>query len=165
MNFRRILLVGEINEELYRSFSSKLRQLEIEDVDAPITLELNSEGGIALVALAITGRMRESPCLIEVVVHGAAQSAASLILASGDIRKMSSEAWAMVHEDRGSMEDGTIEEMEKRALHYRRLENQWAELMAERTNTSFKAWVRLHKDETYLTAKQCLELGMIDEVI
>ncbi len=157
-----IRISEELSMESFKLFSKKLAK--IEDSEDRIIIELASPGGDSYAALAYSARMRRSPLLIIVEAYGEVASAAVLVLASGDKRKMTSEAWVMVHENAGPLE-GTVVQLEKETHQLRRLEQQWAELLAERTNTLAEVWTALHKDTTYLNAEQCLKLGLIDEVI
>jgi ATP-dependent Clp protease protease subunit len=160
---RRIILSGEIDSDKYYAFSTELNELE--SGTSSITLELSSDGGDAYYALAIAGRIRNSSCDIIIHGYGLIASAAVLILASGDFRYLAKEAWVMVHEDSISEYEGTVSEMEKTAVHYRRLEEQWVELLAERTTANKVTWTDLHKAEKYLTAPECLKLGLADKLI
>jgi ATP-dependent Clp protease protease subunit len=159
----KIKIIGAIDEDAYTEFCNKLDDLETGGVKV-ITVELNSGGGTAYDALAIAGRMRTSKCKFTVTGYGLIASAAVLILAAGDVRVMTKEAWVMVHEDSGRIK-GNIVTMELEALHFRRLENQWAGLLAERTLTKAEVWTKLHKETTYLSAEECLALGLVDKVI
>jgi ATP-dependent protease ClpP protease subunit len=165
---RRIAIIGEINTEAYAKFSDELYEIENEfkgkEESHYITLELSSEGGSAELALAFSDRIRTSTMAIYVKAYGLVASAAVLILASGDKRYMAKNAWVMVHEE-GLELEGDVSGVEKQVKHYRRLEDQWAYLLSSMTETSIEEWNKLHKAETYLNAKQCLELGLIDKVI
>lgn len=171
---RRIAIIGEINDEAYLKFSDELSEFENEckgkEGESYVTFELSSEGGSAALALAFSARIRTSPVAIYIKAYGLIASAAVLILASGDKRYMTKEAWVMVHEeqfvddDHGSL-SGSLEAVEKITKHYRRLEDQWSYLLASMTTATIEEWTKLHKAETYLNAKQCLELGLIDKVI
>lgn len=164
---RRIAVIGEIDTEAYLKFSDALSEMEHELKNShnnEIILELSSEGGSAELALAFSGRMRNSPLHIHVKAYGLVASAAVLILASGDNRSMTKESWVMVHEE-GLELEGDVSSVEKQASHYRRLEDQWSYLLASMTSTTIAEWNKLHKAETYLNAKQCLKLGLIDKVI
>ncbi len=160
---RSIHLNGEISSESYDAFAKRLSRLEREG-GGPVTFHLFSEGGSAHAALAYAGRMRSSPCQIRVHAYGLVASAAVLLLAAGDSRVMASEAWVMVHEDSGEI-SGSVKDLEKASKHMRRLEVQWAQLLAGLTTASYDTWVKLHADETFLTAKECLALGLIDKVV
>jgi ATP-dependent Clp protease, protease subunit len=160
---RRIVISGDIDSETYFQFTTELAEYENES-DNDVELELNSTGGCAEDALAFTGRMRTSKCRINVIVSGACYSAAVILLASGETRRMTRESWVMVHEEQGES-TGSVANREKDIAHYRRLENQWNYLMEFYTATKAEKWAELHKAETYLSADQCLELGLVDKVI
>lgn len=160
----RLQIIGEIDSDAYERFSEQLYILECQSPRPKVVIELNSHGGEAVIALAFAARMRLSRCHLTVVVYGEASSAAVLILAQGNDRLMTKEAWCMVHEDSGKI-SGNVVEMERESLQYRRLENQWAELLEANTGTKASVWTKLHKDTTYLTPQECLELGLITRII
>jgi ATP-dependent Clp protease protease subunit len=160
---RKLYIIGAINEELYIKFSEELRQLENES-DKEIEVELNSPGGITIDALAFAARIRLSSCPIQVTVYGIAASAAIIILASADYRRMTKESWVMVHEDSNKLK-GKVTDLENEVSIMRRFEDQWSNLLEEYTNTNAVTWATLHSKETYLNAKECLELGLIEEII
>jgi ATP-dependent Clp protease, protease subunit len=162
-NDRLIRVIGTIDEVAYKTFSEELRALELAS-SLPITIELSSAGGVAYDALAFSGRMRNSPCDLVVKAYGYIASAAVLVLASGDKRYLAKEAWVMVHEDSGKIK-GDVVTMEREVKHYRRMENQWATLLASLTDISADVWADLHKNTTYLCAGECLKLGLVDKLI
>lgn len=161
---RKIYLHGEVNEEMALKFSRRISLLERESKKLPITIELSSEGGTAYDALTIASRMRISPCDISVECFGLVASAAVIILAYGDKRFMTKESWVMVHEDHGTGE-GSVSDLERNIAHSRRMETQWYDLMAGVTITSSTQWAHLHKLTTYLTAEECLNLGLIEGIL
>lgn len=160
---RKIYIIGSIDYESYKTFSEQLTEYEDQD-DIPIQIELSSDGGDVHAALAFSARMRLSECHLEVTAVGNVASAATLVLASGDLRKMTKEAWVMVHEEQTEFE-GDVTSMERDIKHSRRLEDQWNKLLEKMTYTKAETWAKLNKDTTYLTAEECKALGLIDEVI
>jgi ATP-dependent Clp endopeptidase proteolytic subunit ClpP len=161
---RRLQIIGEITDKSYKKFSKKLYELETSGPTEPITIELNSEGGEAIAALAYSARIRRCKTPIIIITYGQVASAAVLILASGETRLMSREAWVMVHEETDTLE-GTTTDLEKKVKHMRRLENQWNKLLAEYTTTDAEHWDYLALNETHLCARECLDLGLVDEII
>ena len=159
---RKMIMVGGISESMLQSFCAHLAVLEGKSKQ-PIILELSSPGGNAYDALAFAARIRTSSCVISVCAYGLVASAAVLVLAAGKKRLMSKEAWVMVHEDSGSI-DGNTTDTRKWAAHMERLEYQWADLLSEMTKTSATKWRGLHNQTKYLTADECLELGLVDEI-
>lgn len=163
-SIRKIYVVGDISWEAYERFSKKLTELELLNKYGPIFLELASDGGDAHAALAFSARIRLSSCEILITALGNVASAAVLILASGDHRRISEESWVMVHEDSAELA-GSVVELERESTQLRRMEEQWAKLLKENTGTKKSEWEEMHKKTTYLTAQECLELGLVDEVI
>lgn len=161
-SYRKMQIIGEINSESYKEFAEALTLLEDENHD-PIEIELYSEGGGAEIALSYASRIRNSPCKVHIRSHGNVESAAVIILASGKFRSMSADGWIMVHEDTGEL-SGSVTELEKQVRRLRQLENQWAVLLERYTGTDAKIWTDLHKNTTYLTSQQGMELHLVDEV-
>ena len=161
---RRLQIIGEITDKSYKKFSKKLYELEISDPRETITIELSSEGGDAMAALAYSTRIRRCKTPIIIIAYGLVASAAVLILASGERRLMAKEAWVMVHEDSGVLE-GNTSSLERQVKHMRRLENQWNKLLAEYTTTEAEEWDFLALNETYLCAGECRDLGLVDKII
>ncbi len=161
---RSISIIGGLDWDTFSAFSDAINELENKSKTKDINLHLASEGGTSGVALAIVGRMRVSPCNINVFAFGDVSSAATLILASGSKRFMAAETWVMVHEDSGKIR-GSVADWERDAKHARSLEAQWNNIMASHTLYTAETWEKLNKATTYLTASECLECGLIDEII
>lgn len=160
-----IRIIGEINEDAFRRFDIKLTRLE-EDDGSEARIILSSDGGSAIDAISFFDRIRQSPLSINIEGYGIVASAAVLILAAGDTRKLGKNAWVMVHEDITDVEDHhKVRDAEKILKHNRRLEDQWNTILESVTTTSREEWAKLHMNETYLTADECLEYGLIEELI
>lgn len=156
-------LIGDIDHEMYKDLVKKLRKAEDAKID--VTLAISSHGGDAAVALAIYDRIKYSSVKINTSAIGAVSSAAVLVLAAGDYRMMFSNAWVMVHEESYENMSGNATYFEKLAVQARKQELQWAELLEKVTFTSKSKWLDLHREETYLTAEDCLRMGLIEEII
>jgi ATP-dependent protease ClpP protease subunit len=155
---RTLSIIGEISDESLKEFYTDIALLESEN-SKPITVELCSAGGDTYAGLAYYGRLMTSPCEIVVKAYGAIMSAATVVLAAGDIRKMHWSAWFMVHED--------IQETPSTAAakHYLRLEKQWADILAMHSNQSTEFWLEAASKTTYLSAKECFQLGLVSELL
>lgn len=131
---------------------------------ATITLKLHSPGGDTYEAIAVIGRLRKSKCNIVIEGYGHIMSAATLILASGNKRKLDKLAQFMWHsasygvEGRHSEIKATVQQVEME-------EKMWAKAMAELTNKPEKFWLEkgVHLDY-YLNAETLLKYGVIDEI-
>lgn len=160
---RTIIISEEINSETFQRFSLQLSELEQDSLD-PVVLEINSEGGSVYDALAICGRMDASKCSIHTHGYGSVMSAATLILANGDLRKISRHAWFMVHEASDKIK-GSITGLTHHIKQARREETQWAVIMSDLTDVPKETWLELSANVTYMTAEECLQLGVVDAII
>lgn len=130
-----------------------------------ITIKINSCGGSVYDALAVVGRIKRSSCDIVIEVYGAAMSAATLIAACGDIRRMSRYAFIMHHSSSYSI-SGRHTEVTAAVAQAEREERLWAKWMESFTNESESYWYETGKHvDSYFTAQEALELGIIDEII
>lgn len=166
----KIYLVGTIDEDLYRQFSEELGVFEARAArnkysDVVVEVEMNSGGGTAMDAIAFYGRIKRSHCSIKVTAYGFIASAAVLVFAACDHRRMTKESWMMVHEDSDQLKHASTTRFVRHAGNMRRLEDQWSELLSSCTTTTKDVWLDLHEKETYLTADECKTLGIVDEVI
>lgn len=163
---RKIHIIGDIGEDSFRDFCEKLDDLEAKKSNTPIEVELNSIGGNALDAIAFVSRMRVSPYQFNITVFGIAGSAAVLILAAGNHRRITRESWVMVHQDAHSEKSVPTKNFIQAAENARIMEKQWAALLEELTGTDRETWYNLHESgDLYLTPERCLDLKLVHEVI
>ena len=85
---RVITIDSDIDGELFAWIDAALTELESHSRKA-ITVRIRSEGGDVYKALAIIGRLKKSKCQIVTEGYGCIMSAATMILACGDIRRIS----------------------------------------------------------------------------
>ena len=162
---RVIRLTGEIGEDFDFDFVDfALSELE-RDSKANITIRMCSGGGDVYEALAIAGRIKESRAHITTVGYGQIMSAATLILACGNFRKISEFCTFMTHEasyDIGGRHSDVREEVEQ----MEREENLWCKYMEKFSNKTADWWRKVAtKRNYYMTAEQVLECGVADKVI
>ena len=161
-----LFLVGEISSAMFFDFTIALAKLEHEKGKKRIVeIQLLSEGGDANVAVAFFDRIRNSPLTINITGIGFVASAAVLVLASGDTRRLTKNSTVMVHEEGLTDISGSVSQVEKEAARFRRSEDAWNSMMEQVTGTPAETWKYLHVDETYLNAQQCLELNLIQEIV
>jgi ATP-dependent Clp protease protease subunit len=161
---RVIRISGVIGSEIdFEFIDAALSELE-RISDEAITIKINSPGGGVDEALAIVGRITSSPCHIVTEGYGAIMSAATLILACGDRRRMSRFAKFMHHESSyGSI--GRHTSIKNEVSQMEREEHQWAEWMSEMSNEDAEFWYKKGINlNTYFNAEKCKKLGVVDEV-
>jgi len=162
---RTIHIRGEITEDAFIAFRKKVLARRKES-KKPVEVILTSGGGDAYAALAFHDFISHLDVDIHIHATGLVASAAVLILAAGHRRTMSANSWVMCHEDQPTYEaEARVTQLERDVAHSRRLENQWNDLLAFSTNASKTKWEDIHKIETYLNARDCQALGLIDDII
>lgn len=161
---RKIYLHGEINGAMFSRFSKKIDRLVFENPNAPIDIELASEGGKPYAALAIYNKMRQCDCEISVLVYGPCMSAATIILAGGDMRYMAQDSWFMVHESTEGIK-GTLADHRTHTQQMQLEENQWSEILARHSEWTAKQWAKASSRTTYLTAEELYSIKLVHGVL
>jgi ATP-dependent protease ClpP protease subunit len=123
-----------------------------------------SDGGTVGPALAIIGAMSKFKKVLTVIAYGQCDSAATIILACAPNRKMHKEAWFMVHDDDLS-KDGSDKEIKANIKQLARENAQWDAILAAHSNITEDLWRKLSSKITYMNAEECLQIGVIDEII
>jgi ATP-dependent Clp protease protease subunit len=162
---RIIIISGTIGDETtFDHVDAAMTALERESKN-PITVRICSGGGSVSEALAIVGRLRASPCDVVTEGYGIIASAATLVLACGNHRRLSRFTTMLVHES-STWLGGKTSAMKEELDQLEREEKQWAGWMAEMSKLTAKQWrQRIVKVEWYMNAEECLEIGVVDELI
>lgn len=143
-----------------QSFITELKALgDVETID----LFINSPGGSVFDGLAIYNSLRQHKATVNVTVMGVAASAASFIAMAGDKISMPDNTFMMVHNPMGVV-CGNAEEMRDTAEVLDKLAASLIGIYVARTGKSEAEIKALLDDETYMTAKEALDLGFADEV-
>lgn len=147
----------------YVKFESRLRSdLMLHD---KVTLRFHCFGGSVYEGLAIYDLIKSFGDKITGVVDGIAASIASVMFQGCNKRIMSPNARIMIHKP--SVEaQGESHQLRDLAAHMDALEQSIVNIFKMRTGQQekvVKKWLQKNYD-TWLTAEQCLELGLCDEI-
>lgn len=160
---RIITISGEIDQDMFEVVEAGLTEMESQNRRS-VTIKINSPGGDVYQALAIVGRIKESSCNIITKGYGHIMSAATMILASGDTRKVSKFAFFMHHESSYEL-DGKHSDLKNEVAQMEREEDCWAQWMEEFTTQPKKFWAKSGVGKNaYFNAEQLVQLGVVDEV-
>lgn len=161
---RIITLTGEIDREMFVKFDAALTEMESHNKRG-VTVKIFSEGGYVDAGLAIVGRLKNSKCRITTEGYGCVMSAASLILAAGTHRKFS-EYGSFMHHEFSYGVDGRHSEIKAYVKQTELQMNLWAEWLAKFSKKD-KKFYQLHGThvDSYWTAKELLQFGIVDEII
>lgn len=160
----QFLISGSINNKRVHELHTFLAEASRSNT---IEVLINSPGGDESCGRALAGlimRERSTGRRINTLGFGDIQSAAVIVFAAGEKRKLSKFATVMVHES--SQEGGGNSSFfKKTAKQMESDEKFWCELLQQLTGTDSKVWLKLHEDETYLRPEDALKLNLATELV
>ena len=132
--------------------------------DKDINLVISSYGGDVYAMLGTIDYFNTLPVKVNTHCLGACMSAAAVILSCGTgKRTMSRNSTVMIHEG-SAFEVGKTSDVLKGADHLKKLQSNINRILGEVTNKDQEFWEEVSRQDTYLTADECLEYGIIDEI-
>lgn len=141
-------------------FIADLRGLgEVDEIE----LHINSPGGEVFDALAIYNNLRSHKATVTVMIDGLAASAASLIAMAGDKVVMPENAMMMIHNPMG-ITLGDADAMRDMADVLDKITLSLASAYVAKSGQNEKAVRKIMSEDTWLTAKECVDLGFADEM-
>src|SRR5499425_1296528 len=163
----RIVILGTpIADDLANLIVAQLLFLESEDPEKDIYLYINSPGGSVTAGLAIYDTMQYIRPEVSTLCVGQAASMAAWLLAAGAPKKRFAlpHARIMIHQPLGGVQ-GQASDIDIQAREILRLREQMNNILVKHTGQSLK---KIQKDtdrDLFMTGKQAVEYGLIDEVI
>lgn len=163
INKRIITITGEITINTYQHVASCISALSL--TDEPIEVVLNSVGGEVSQGFAIYELLKHTPNHVEIHGIGQVMSIASIILQAADWRVMTPLCRFMVHNGSITFDKSVDIDKFRSQLNDIKMDSEiYYDLLQERAKISRKKIKQMCYAEKYLSAKQCLEMGLIDEV-
>lgn len=163
----RIVFLGtEINDEIANLVIAQMLFLESEDPEKDIHFYINSPGGTVSAGLAIYDTMQYIRPPVSTLCLGQAASMAAVLLCSGEKGKRYALPYAriMIHQPLGGAQ-GQATDIDIQAREILRVREQLNNIIAKHTGQSIK---KIEKDtdrDFFMTSKQAVEYGIVDEVI
>lgn len=141
-----------------------VKDLAAVDMDAPLTVRINSEGGSVFDGIAIMNSLRAHAGKVTVVVDGIAASIASVVAMGGDEIVMNKNAQMMVHNAWGGG-IGSAADLQKIADGLRSMSTNIAGIYAERAGGTVADWQAVMDAETWYSAEETVAAGLADMTI
>ena len=142
-----------------RQLVNDLKELD----NSEITVRINSPGGSVFDGIAIYNALRHHKAHIHVQVEGLAASIASVIAMAGDTVHMAANALMMIHNPFGWV-GGDAEELRKVADMLDKTTDVIAQTYAVNSRLEVGEIIRMMNDETWFTASEAQEHGLVDVV-
>jgi ATP-dependent Clp protease, protease subunit len=163
---RIIFLTGPVDDHVAALVTAQLLFLEAENPEKDISFYINSPGGIVTAGLAIYDTMRYVRPDIATLCIGQAASMGSLLLGAGAAGKRYClrNARVMLHQPSGGFQ-GQATDIEIHAKEILAVRARLNQIYARHTGQEI-AVIEAHMErDTFMTAEQAKEFGLIDEVV
>lgn len=166
---KEIFLYDYIGPQWFGMIDAGAVQEALDAIPGRATVRINSGGGGVDEGIAIYEMLRRHPGGVDVIVDSSAYSIASVIMLGGETLTMTKGAAAMIHSPWMMFASGNAKELRKIADSLDVSEERIASIYEdgykkrgkEKSRDEIKA---LMQDETWYTAQQALDDGLIDAI-
>jgi len=163
---RIIFLPTFIEDDLANLVIAQMLYLEADDPDKDINLYINSPGGSVTAGMAIYDTMQYVKPAISTICMGQAASMGALLLCAGAKGKRFAlpHARIMIHQPLGGVQ-GQASDIDIQAREILRTREQMNNILVKHTGQSLRKIERDTDRDMFMTGKQGVEYGIVDEVI
>lgn len=165
---RKIFLADAVTGESAEDIIRKLWYLEYKDSKKPITLYINSPGGSVDSGFAIWDQVKMLSCPITTVATGLAASMGALLIlcAAAGRRFATANARIMIHQPLvGGVIQGQATDLDIHAVEILKSRSKLVEILSEATGKKPAVIEKAIDRDTWLSAEEALEFGLIDKII
>jgi len=162
----RVLFLGsDLDDELANQLISIMIYLSSEDASKRVFLYINSPGGSVTCGLGVYDAMNHIEAKVTTLVIGVAASMASLVLAAGEKghRIALPHSRVMIHQPSGGS-SGQSSDIQVETAEVLRIRRQVGRIYAERTGKSLTEIAKALDRDTFLSAAEAKEFGLVDSV-
>jgi ATP-dependent Clp protease protease subunit len=161
--------VNEFNEESARDFRDSIIDAAKGDPNKPVIIYIDSYGGQVDSLASMIETLDQIPNPVITVAVGKAMSCGAVLLSHGDVRFCGKHTRIMIHEVSGGT-GGDVHDVHADALEMKRLNEHFMGLLASNCGIKggYNSLRKMIKDrdgrDTYLTAAEAMEFGLVDVV-
>jgi ATP-dependent Clp protease protease subunit len=163
---RIIFLTGPIFDQVASLICAQLLFLESENPNKDISFYINSPGGVVTAGLAMYDTMQYIRSPVSTVCVGMAASAGSLLLMAGEKGKRYAlpNSQVMIHQPSGGAQ-GQATDIEIQAREILKTRARLNQIYANHTGQSVEEIEKKMERDTYLSAEEARDFGLIDHVV
>ena len=163
---RIIFVTGPVEDYMSSVIIAQLLFLEAENPKKEVSMYINSPGGVVSSGLAIYDTMQYIKPEVSTLCIGQAASMGSLLLAAGAPNKRFSlpNSRIMVHQPSGGFQ-GQASDIERHAQEILSLRSRLNDIYVKHTGQSLKSIEKALDRDTFMTAGDSKEFGIIDKVV
>lgn len=163
----RIIFVGtEINDEVANLIVAQLLFLEAEDPSKDAYMYINSPGGVVTAGLAIYDTMQYIKTKVSTICIGQAASMGAVLLTAGAKGKRYAlpSSRIMIHQPLGGAQ-GQATDIEIQTKEILRIKKYLNNILVDHSGQPLKKVEKDTDRDFFMSAKDAVEYGLIDEVI
>jgi len=163
----RIIIMGsQVNDEVANSIVAQLLYLQFEDSKSDIHFYINSPGVSITSGMAIYDTMQYINCNVATYCIGQASSMGAVLLTAGCAGKRFAlpNARIMIHQPSGGAQ-GQATDIEIQAREILKTRARLNQICVQHTGQELSAIEGKMERDTYMTAIEAKEFGLIDEVV
>ena len=163
---RIILMADDVTDDMATIVCAEMLFLDAQDPRKDIYLYINSPGGSVTAGLAIYDTMQFVSAPVTTCCYGCAASMGAVLLAAGAPGRRFSlpHAQILIHQPSMGIR-GMTTDIQIHARQAQYVKNLLAEIMASHSGLSVDDIFRHTERDTFLTAREAVEMGLIDCVI
>ncbi|MFM7377699.1 MAG: ATP-dependent Clp protease proteolytic subunit [Erythrobacter sp.] len=162
---RIVFVTGQVEDGMASLIVAQLLFLESENPSKPISMYINSPGGVVTAGLAIFDTMQYIKPRVSTVCIGQAASMGSFLLAAGEpgMRIALPNARIMIHQPSGGAR-GMASDIEIQAREILRIRSRMNDLYVKFTGRSLEEIEKVMDRDTFLEAEEARAFGLVDKV-
>jgi ATP-dependent Clp protease, protease subunit len=163
---RIIFLNGEVNDTVAALVCAQLLFLEAENPKKPISLYINSPGGVVTSGMAMYDTMHFIRAPVHTLCMGTARSMGSFLLMAGQSGERAAlpNSSILIHQPLGGFQ-GQASDMLIHADEIRRTKHRMTRLYAKHCGRSYEELEQAMDRDHFMTAEEALEWGLIDKIL
>jgi ATP-dependent Clp protease protease subunit len=163
---RIIFLNGEVNDDIAALVCAQLLLLEADNPKRPISLYINSPGGLVTSGFAIYDTMQFVRAPVHTLCMGTARSMGSFLLMAGEPGERTAlpNASILIHQPLGGYQ-GQASDILIHAEETRKTKRRMTELYSQRCGRTYEEFERAMDRDYFMTAQEAQTWGLIDRIV
>lgn len=168
MKERIVFLTQQVEDHMATLICAQLLFLEAEDPKKPISMYINSPGGVVTAGMSIYDTMQFVSCPVHTIVMGQACSMGSLLSTAGEAghRYMLRNARHMIHQPSGGAQ-GQATDIQIQAQEILKMKKELTQIYVDHNSkgkTYDEQYAAMERDN-FMNAYEAQEWGLVDHVI
>jgi len=158
-------LLLSVDEELTKKYCKTIHEEGPDsNIKKPIiNLRIHSPGGDVFSSLAIIDVINQLKCDVHTHIDGCAASGAAMIALNGKKRYIGKNGFMLLHQLSGS-QSGKYEDMQDELKNSKKIMELIKRMVRDKSNIEPEEIDEILKHEWWLSAEECLDYGLVDEI-